>query len=200
MGWGPETALAIVDLQNDFADPKGSLYVRGGEEVVPVANRLIEQAVAGGSLLVYSKDWHPEHTPHFRSSGGIWPEHCRRDTWGAQFVRGVARGSPALFIHKGTGGEDGYSMFTVRDTETDDRRQTGLAAILRRLRVERLVIGGIATDYCVRHTALEALALGFRVVVVREAVRAVDLEPGDGERALREIAAHGGVVADVASL
>jgi nicotinamidase/pyrazinamidase len=192
--WGPETALVAVDLQNDFAHPDGSLYVRGGEQVIPVVNRLVEEARRAGSPVVYSKDWHPEQTPHFRTSGGPWPEHCRRGTWGAELVRELAIASPALFVHKGTGGEDGYSAFTVRDPVTGERRPTGLDAALRRLGVTRLVLAGIATDYCVRETALDALALGYRPAVVRAAVRAVDLAPGDGDRALAEIAARGALV------
>jgi nicotinamidase/pyrazinamidase len=197
--WDLATALVVVDLQNDFAHPDGTLYVRGGEEVVPVANRLVALATAGGAAVVYSKDWHPQRTPHFAKYGGIWPEHCVRDSWGAQLVAGLAIATPAVFVHKGSGGEDGYSAFTVRDPTSEERRGTGLDAILRRLGVERLVLAGIATDYCVRHTALDALAHGFRPVVVREAVRAVDLRPGDGDRALEEIAARGAVVTGVAA-
>jgi nicotinamidase/pyrazinamidase len=196
--WQPDTALVVVDLQNDFADPGGSLYVRRGEEVVPIANALIARAAAAGSVVVYSQDWHPPETPHFRKHGGIWPEHCRRDTWGAQLVPGLLRGSPSIFIHKGTGGEDGYSAFTVRDPTTQEYRLTGLDGILRRLGVVRLVVVGLATDYCVRHTGVEALEHGFDVVVIREAVRAVDLEPGDGERALQELAARGALVVESA--
>jgi nicotinamidase/pyrazinamidase len=195
----PATALVVVDVQNDFGHPDGSLYVRGGEEVVPVVNELVRRARAGGAPVVYSKDWHPERTPHFRTSGGVWPEHCVRNTWGAELVAGLDVASPALFVHKGTGGEDGYSAFTVRDPTTDERRATGLDALLRRLGVERVVVAGLATDYCVRHTALDALALGFATAVVRDAARAVDLQPGDGDRALEEIAARGGIVASAAA-
>jgi nicotinamidase/pyrazinamidase len=200
MRWQPGIALLVVDLQNDFALPGGTLHVRGGEEVVPIANRLIARASAGGSVLAYSKDWHPPETPHFERFGGIWPEHCRRDTWGAQLVPDLIRASPAVFVHKGTGGEDGYSAFTVRDPTTDELRQTGLDGILRRLEVRLIVIVGLATDYCVRHTAVEALAQGFEVVVVREGVRAVDLQPGDGERALAEIASTGGRIVELAKI
>jgi nicotinamidase/pyrazinamidase len=193
-GWDAETALAVVDLQNDFAHPDGSLYVRGGERLVPTINRLVALAQAGESIVVYSRDWHPDRTPHFKKYGGVWPVHCVRGTWGAELVADLAVVSPALFVHKGTGGEDGYSAFTVRDPTSDERHATGLDVALRRLGVERLVIAGIATDYCVRSTALDALARGFQPVVVRDAVAAVDLKPGDGERALEEIAAHGGHV------
>lgn len=189
--WSPETALLVVDVQNDFAHPRGSLYVRGGEEIVPFVNQLVVQARAGGSIVVYSKDWHPEQTPHFRSSGGVWPDHCVRNTWGAELVRELIVATPAVFVHKGVGGEDGYSAFTVRDPVSEARNATGLDRILRRLGVGGVVIAGIATDYCVRATSLDALEHGFDVVALTSAIRAVDLAPGDGARALEEIAARG---------
>jgi len=192
--WGPETALVAVDVQNDFGHPRGTLYVRGGEEIVPIVNRLVTEARAAGSVVVYSKDWHPESTPHFQKYGGVWPVHCVRNTWGAEFLSDLLIATPAVFVHKGTGGEDGYSAFTVRDPTSEARQGTGLDAILRRLGVRHLVLVGIATDYCVRATALDAIANGFEATVLEQAVRAVDLEPGDGARALEEIASHGGSV------
>jgi nicotinamidase/pyrazinamidase len=198
LAWDPATALVVVDLQNDFGHPEGSLSVRGGDEVVPVVNRLTAAAQAAGSPVVYSRDWHPEQTPHFRTQGGVWPEHCRRGTWGAELLAGLELASAAVFVHKGTGGEDGYSAFTVREPSGGAERPTGLDALLRRLGVARVVVVGLATDYCVRHTALDALALGLGTTVVRDAVRAVDLQPGDGERALEEIAGRGGRVVSAA--
>ena len=87
-----KTALLVVDVQNDFADPKGSLYVEEGEKVVPVINREIERARAAGALVVYTQDWHPEVTPHFQKYGGVWPVHCVRGSWGAAFAAGAAGG------------------------------------------------------------------------------------------------------------
>lgn len=193
--WTPATALVVVDLQNDFGHPDGSLFVRGGPEVVPVVNQLTAAAQAAGAPVVYSKDWHPDQSPHFRSSGGPWPEHCRRRTWGAELLATVTIASPAIFVHKGTGGEDGYSAFTVDDLTGGGRRSTGLDAALRRLAVDRVVVVGLATDYCVRHTVLDALSLGFGATVVRDGVRAVDLQPGDGDRALEELAGRGAAIA-----
>lgn len=193
-GWGHDAALLVVDVQNDFADPRGSLYVKGGEQVVESVNRLVAHAQAGGSFVVYSKDWHPPRTPHFQADGGVWPVHCVRGTWGAELVPDLAIATPSVFIHKGAGGEDGYSAFSVRDPSSQEHRATGLDGILRRLGVERLVIAGIATDYCVLETARDALSNGFVPVVVRDAVRAVDLKPGDGDRALANIASSGGMV------
>jgi nicotinamidase/pyrazinamidase len=188
------TALLVVDVQNDFADPAGSLYVRGGWEAVPFINAEIEKAHAAGALVVYSRDWHPETTPHFQKDGGIWPVHCVAETWGAQFHPSltVIEGSPV--IDKGSGGEDGYSVFSVRDPRSGAKFPTRLEAVLREAGIERVVIVGLATDYCVKETALDALALGFRAQVLRAGVRAVDLQPGDGERALAAVVAAGGEV------
>ena len=184
------TALLVVDMQNDFADPAGSLSVRGGMDVLTVANAEIADAIGAGATVAYSQDWHPEHTPHFASDGGIWPVHCVAGTWGAQFVPGLdVRGE---VIRKGTGGEDGYSAFTMRDPRTGAERATPLGDLLSAQGIERVVVVGLATDYCVKATALDALSLGYETVVLREGVRPVDLQPGDGEAALAEIAAAGG--------
>jgi nicotinamidase/pyrazinamidase len=179
------TALIVTDVQNDFADPAGSLYVRGGEDVVPLANAEVERARTAGSLVLYTQDWHPEHTPHFRQDGGIWPVHCVMGTWGAALHPGLR--VEGEIVRKGTGGEDGYSGFTVRDPRSGEREGTGLEDLLRGERVECVVLLGLATDYCVKETALDAVAKGFETVVLREAVRAVDVEPGDGDRALEDV-------------
>jgi nicotinamidase/pyrazinamidase len=181
--------LVVVDVQNDFADPGGSLSVKGGEEVVHAVNRLVDEAWAAGSPVVYTQDWHPPDTPHFEKDGGIWPVHCVAGTWGAQF-------HPALrvdgeVVRKGTAGEDGYSGFTMRDPITGEERSTGLAEVLRSDGVDAVVIAGLATDYCVKATALDAIQLGFLATVPTDAVAAVDVEPGDGARALEELAAAG---------
>ncbi|MBI4259599.1 MAG: isochorismatase family protein [Actinobacteria bacterium] len=177
------TALVVVDMQNDFADPNGSLYVRGGEEVVPVANREIAGAAEAGALVVYSQDWHPESTPHFQKDGGVWPVHCVRDTWGAEFHPDLHVLEGAEVLRKGTGGEDGYSVFTVRDPESGEEAPTRLEELLRERGIERLVMVGLAQDYCVKDTVLDARRLGFHATVPLEATRPVDLEPGDGDRA-----------------
>jgi nicotinamidase/pyrazinamidase len=123
------SALVVVDVQNDFADPNGSLYVRGGEEVVLAANREIERAKEAGALVVYTQDWHPETTPHFEKDGGIWPVHCVRDTWGAELHPDLK--IQGEIVRKGTGGEDGYSGFTVRDPSSGDEAPTALEGMLR---------------------------------------------------------------------
>ena len=186
---GPEypsgTALVVVDVQNDFADPKGSLYVQGGEDVVPIINREIDRARAAGVPVVYTRDWHPPETPHFAKYGGKWPVHGVRDTWGAEFPPDLEVAGDVILKAKGL--EDGYSGFSVTDLPTGERRETGLEQLLRDRGVDHVVIAGLTTDYCVKETALDAVRKGFDTDVIAEATRPVDVEPGDGERALREI-------------
>jgi nicotinamidase/pyrazinamidase len=189
--YDPATALAVVDVQNDFADPKGSLSVGGGEDVVPAANAEIEAAHGAGALVVYTQDWHPPSTPHFAKDGGVWPVHCVRDTWGAEFHPDLVVVDGATVVRKGVGGEDGYSGFTVADPATGDRSQTELAGILRDRGITRLIIAGLATDYCVKDTAIDGTTLGFATVVLAGATRAVDLSPGDGDRAFDAMTAAG---------
>jgi nicotinamidase/pyrazinamidase len=183
------TALLVVDVQNDFADPNGSLYVSGGETIIPLLNEELARARAAEAYVVYTQDWHPPTTPHFQKDGGIWPVHCVQESWGAEFhpelqVEGEV-------VRKGTGGEDGYSGFTIRHPDSGEEESTELADLLKELGIERVVVVGLATDYCVKDTALDALRLGFETVVRADAMRAVDLQPGDGDRALEEMAAAG---------
>jgi nicotinamidase/pyrazinamidase len=176
------TALVVVDVQNDFADPDGSLYVRDGHHVVPVANEQIAEATAAGSYVVYSQDWHPSSTPHFRDQGGLWPVHCVKESWGASFhpdLRVVGD-----VVHKGDQGGDGYSAFSERDPLSGETEPTTLQRLLSEHGVERLVICGLATDYCVVETVADARSLGYPVTVIRDGIRAVDRDPGDGDRAL----------------
>jgi nicotinamidase/pyrazinamidase len=187
-----KTALAVVDVQNDFADPNGSLFVPGAPDIIATINSEIERAAAAGAVVFYTQDWHPPDTPHFAKDGGAWPVHCVIGTWGAELhpdldVRGEV-------IRKGSGGEDGYSGFSVRDPESGEVGSTRLESTLRAAGVERVVVIGLATDYCVKETALDALRRGFETTVLSKAVRAVDLQPGDGEAALAEIAAAKGRV------
>jgi nicotinamidase/pyrazinamidase len=193
-GYDRQTALLVVDMQNDFADPSGSLYVKAADEIFPVVNRELARAERAGALVVYTQDWHPETTPHFKKDGGIWPVHCVKGSWGAQFSPSLSRLEEAAVIRKGQNGEDGYSGFSYRDPVDDRIGKTGLEDILRRRGIRRVVVAGLATDYCVKETALDALDAGFEAVVLRDSVRAVDLRPGDGERALEEIARRGGRV------
>jgi len=187
------TTLIVVDVQNDFADPAGNLYVAGGEDVVPVINREIEAASLAGAAVVYTADWHPESTPHFAKDGGIWPVHCVGGTWGAEFHPDLTVKGPV--IKKGTRGEDGYSGFSVSDPVTGETSPTGLADLVAERGTEKLVVAGLATDYCVKATALDGLAAGYPVVLLTGAIRSVDLEAGDGDRALEDVVAAGGILA-----
>jgi nicotinamidase/pyrazinamidase len=187
--YDPRTALVVVDVQNDFADPDGSLYVRDADSVIDVANTEIEAARAAGALITYTQDWHPQDTPHFAKDGGTWPVHCVAGTWGAELhPRLVVAGQS---VRKGTGGEDGYSGFTMADPVTRATSSTGLEELLRAHEIERVVVVGLATDYCVKETALDAVRLGFSTTVVVDGVRPVEVEPGDGQRAVDAMAEAG---------
>jgi nicotinamidase/pyrazinamidase len=177
------TALLVVDVQNDFADPAGSLYVAGGEQIVPIVNAHVEEARRAGAVVVYTQDWHPGHTPHFQQDGGIWPVHCVEDTDGAAFHPDLLVADHEV-VRKGHDGRDGYSGFSVRDPLSGERGDTILHEMLTAAGVERLVICGLATDYCVVETVLDARMLGYPVEVLTDAVRAVELQPGDGAAAL----------------
>ncbi|HEX5822829.1 MAG TPA: isochorismatase family protein [Candidatus Limnocylindrales bacterium] len=188
-----QTALVVVDLQNDFADPAGGLAVRGGANLVPIINGEIAMARAAGATVVFTQDWHPESTPHFAKDGGTWPVHCVGGTWGAELHphvdAGAARDAPR--IRKGVNGEDGYSGFTMRDPETGETTPTELEALLREAGTRRVVACGLATDYCVQATALDAVRLGFETAVLLDAIRPVDLVRGDGERAIAAMTTAG---------
>ena len=185
------TALLVVDLQNDFADPVGSLSVVGGDAVVPVVNAAVDEALASGAMIVATQDWHPESTPHFEKDGGVWPVHCVGGTWGAELHPNFVLPHAAHRVCKGVNGEDGYSGFTMRDPGTGQEVPTDLEDVLRDGDIERVVICGLATDYCVKATALDAVRIGFEVMLLGDAVAAVNLERDDGDRALAEMADAG---------
>ena len=185
------TALVVVDLQNDFADPAGGLSVSGGDAIVPTVNEAVREALDAGALVVATQDWHPETTPHFAKDGGTWPVHCVAGTWGAELVPSFALPLDAPRIRKGVHGEDGYSGFTMRDPTTGDERPTELEGLLRQRGMARVVVCGLATDYCVKATALDAVRLGFGTELIATAVAAVNLAEGDGDRALDEMRSAG---------
>jgi nicotinamidase/pyrazinamidase len=185
------TALVVVDVQNDFADPAGSLSVAGGEAVVPTINAEIASAAEAGAMTVFTQDWHPESTPHFAKDGGIWPVHCVAETWGAFLHPDLAVPDGAPRIRKGANGEDGYSGFTMRDATTGEELPTELDRLLRDRGIERVVVVGLATDYCVKATALDAVRLGYQTHLLTDAIAAVDLALDDGARAIEEMAAAG---------
>ena len=189
----PQTCLIVVDVQNDFADPKGSLSVAGGEAVVPIINRAAWAAIRAGGFVAYTQDWHPPRTPHFAQDGGVWPVHCVGDTWGAAFHPALEVVGPS--VRKGANGEDGYSGFTMRDPVTGTEIPTELAALLEVRGIERVVVCGLATDYCVKATTLDAVRLGYETTALLDGIAAVNLEPGDGDHALDDMRTSGVVLA-----
>jgi nicotinamidase/pyrazinamidase len=186
---GGAEALIVVDMQNDFADPKGSLYVNGADRVIANVNREILKATAEGRFVVYTQDWHPETTPHFQKDGGVWPVHCVAESWGADFHPRVVVAGPS--VHKGVDGNDGYSGFTTRDPQTGEQSSTELHDLLRERGVSSVRVCGLALDYCVKETAADAVRLGYDVTVVTDATAPVEVNPGDGEAAAEELAAAG---------
>jgi nicotinamidase/pyrazinamidase len=182
------TALLVVDVQNDFADPDGSLYVPGGEEAIGFINDQITAASNGGAVVVYTQDWHPESTPHFQKDGGIWPVHCVADTHGAAFHPDLHVLDGAIFIKKGVGGEDGYSAFHIRDPVNGEESSTGLSDRLEG--IESVAVLGLALDYCVKETGLDA-ARRYKTTLLADGTRAVNLEPGDGTRSVAELVSAG---------
>jgi nicotinamidase/pyrazinamidase len=185
----PDSALLIVDVQNDFC-PGGSLAVAGGHEVVPVLNRFAEAFAAAGCLVIADRDWHPGRTTHFVQFGGAWPPHCVQGTPGAEYHRDLMLPPETVHVVKGMGAEeDAYSVFQGRDASG-----RSFEAVLGEHGIRKLYVGGLATDYCVRHTVLDARKAGLEVVVLEDAVRGVNVEPGDADRALEEMRAAGAVV------
>ncbi|TVP65285.1 MAG: isochorismatase family protein [Nitriliruptor sp.] len=185
------TALVVVDVQNDFADPEGGLYVEGGEQVVPVINEETDAARAAGAFVVYTQDWHPETTPHFAKDGGTWPVHCVAGTWGAELHPDLKVVEDAPIVRKGVDGGDGYSGFSVRDPVSGEESATELGRHLEEAGIERVVVTGLAGDVCVKATALDARRLGYEVELPLATTRMVELEPGDGAAAREEMAAAG---------
>ena len=167
-------ALLIVDVQNDFC-PGGSLAVSDGDRILPAVNRLIREFTAAGLPVFATRDWHPEDHCSFRARGGCWPPHCVAGTRGAAFHPELQLTPDVHVVDKGERQEqEAYSGFEGTD----------LASRLRELGVDEIVVCGLATDYCVKATALDARREGLGVTVVEDAVRGVELEPGDSERAL----------------
>jgi nicotinamidase/pyrazinamidase len=182
-----DAALLIVDVQNDFC-PGGALGVSGGDDIIPLINDYIRQMQNKGVLIIASRDWHPRITKHFKEFGGIWPVHCVQGSSGAMFRANLDLPSQTLVVSKGMDPErDDYSALHARNDEGKP-----LPDLLKEMGVRQLYICGLATDYCVRQTALEGLRQGFAITVLKDAVRGVDLETGDSERALAEIEAAGG--------
>jgi len=174
-----KAALVVVDVQNDFC-PGGALPVADGDKIIAVLNRHIEKFFAAGLPIFATRDWHPAKTRHFNTDGGPWPPHCVQGSEGASFHAALALPKSAVIVSKGVSPDtDSYSGFEAADAEG-----VGLAERLRRLGVERIFVGGLATDYCVKFTVLDALKEGFKVTLLEDAVRGVDLRPNDSREAI----------------
>ncbi len=177
-------ALIVVDVQNDFC-PGGSLAVANGDEVVAPLNELMKEFLERGEPVFKTRDWHPPTAKHFAVYGGIWPVHCVRNTPGAEFHPELVDDPRITIISKGIDeSADGYSGFDG----------TNLAQILRDQQVKEVWVGGLATDYCVKHTVLDALQQGFEVKALADAMRAVNVNPNDGTEAIAEMRAAGAEV------
>jgi len=176
----PKQALLVVDVQNDFC-PGGTLAVAHGDEVVEPLNQVIDEFLQRGAPVYKSRDWHPPTTKHFAEHGGSWPVHCVQNTKGAEFHPALRDDARITVISKGLGDTDCYSAFD----------ETDLAAQLHAQNVEEVVVGGLATDYCVKNTVLDAIKHGFKVKALKNAMRGVERQPGDGDRGIEEMRAAG---------
>ena len=179
-------ALVVVDLQNDFC-PGGALGVQGGDAIVPVLNRYLDRFGDEGAPVFLTRDWHPPVTRHFQAYGGVWPPHCVQGTKGAEFHPGLAPPAGVVIVSKGMDpDQDAYSAF-----QAEDEAGRAFRDVLAERRVRRLYVGGLATDYCVRASVLDAVGEGFEVMLLADAIGAVDLQPGDGARAMDEMRGAG---------
>lgn len=186
MNVNKDAALLVVDVQNDFC-PGGALPVPDGDRVVVPLNGLASCFAAAGVVVVASRDWHPAVTSHFSEFGGLWPPHCVQGSHGAAFHPALRLPGATVVISKGTGPDsDSYSAF---DGRSDDG--VLLADILSARNIRKLYVGGLATDYCVRSSVLDALGAGYEVTVLEDAVAGVDVAQGDSERALEEMRSAG---------
>jgi len=174
--------LLVVDLQNDFC-PGGALGVPGGERIIPAINKYIKFFSAKKLPVFVTRDWHPVNSRHFRDFGGLWPVHCIRNTNGAAFHRELKLSTNAVLFYKGMDPlRDSYSAF-----QAEDGKGVSLFRVLNSYGIKELFIAGLATDYCVKFTALDAIKRGFKVKILTDAIGGVDLKPGDSERALQQI-------------
>lgn len=178
---GKEDALIVVDVQVDFC-PGGALPVPEGDKIIPVINEYIRKFDAAGALIVATRDWHPPNHASFRTQGGPWPPHCVQGTRGAEFHPSLRLPERTIIVSKATDpAREAYSGF----------EGTNLSEELRKAGVRRVFVAGLATEYCVKNTVLDALKHGFEVFLLEDAVKGIDLTPGDVERAIREMLESG---------
>jgi nicotinamidase/pyrazinamidase len=177
-------ALLVTDIQNDFC-PGGALAVPDGDKVIPLINQYIRLFQSQGATIVASRDWHPASHCSFKEQGGPWPSHCVQGSWGGQFHPALSLPPGCLIISKATDPtREAYSVF----------EGTPLAERLREAGSATIFITGLATDYCVKHTVLDARKLGFQTVVLCDAIRGIDATPGDSERAIRAMQDAGAMI------
>jgi nicotinamidase/pyrazinamidase len=182
----PGDALSVTDVQNDFL-PGGALGVADGDKIIPALNRIIALFHQSGLPLFLTRDWHPPDQCSFQSQGGPWPSHCVRNTPGADFSSGLKIPESAIIISKGTEKDsEQYSTFYGHDAAGHTE-----GSLMKKFGVRRIFIAGLATDYCVLNSVKDALAGGYEVYVLADAVRAVNVTPGDGERAIEEMVRGG---------
>lgn len=181
---GPGDALIVVDVQNDFL-PGGALGVDEGDQVVPLLNRYMQRFAANGATVVLTRDWHPVNHCSFAARGGPWPPHCVQNTAGAAFPASLEFPDTLVLVSKASTSEkDAYSGFDG----------TRLADHLRAIGVNRVFIGGLATDYCVLNTVRDAVEAGFETLLLEDAIRAVEVKPGDGKKAIEEMSDLGATI------
>lgn len=179
-------ALLVVDVQNDFC-PGGALAVREGDKIIKNLNQYTKIFFQKALPIFASRDWHPEETKHFKKFGGIWPTHCVQNTKGAQFHSLLKLPKETVIISKGMDPEaESYSVF-----DGFDNNKVPFIKLLNIFEVKELYVGGLATDYCVKYSAIDALKAGFEVRLLIDAIKGVDLNTGDSERAIKEMVDHG---------
>jgi nicotinamidase/pyrazinamidase len=183
------SALLVVDVQNDFCTG-GALAVPGSDTVISALNRYIADAVERGMPVYASRDWHPHDTSHFEPYGGIWPVHCVQGSEGARFHPDLQLPSTAIVVSKGEESErPGYSALEGRTADG-----TPFSTDLQNRGVTHLYVGGLATDYCVKHSVIDAAAAGLKVTVLEDAIAGVDVHPGDSMCAIAEMREKGAAV------
>ncbi len=186
LGNVPKKALVAVDVQNDFC-PGGALGVRQGDKIVPAINKYIKLFSKRRLPIFATVDWHPKKTTHFKEFGGVWPLHCIKNTKGAEFHPKLKLPKEAILVYKGMDPEkDSYSAF-----QAEDQNGMRLPSLLKILGIKEIYIAGLATDYCVRFTTADAIKSGFKVKVLVDAIKGVNLKPGDSEEAIKEMVKNG---------
>lgn len=183
--FGPKDALLVVDLQYDFM-PDGALHVPGGDEIIPLVNTLLAAAEKGNATIIASRDWHPANNSSFKEQGGPWDPHCVQNTPGASFHKDVQFTDRSIVVSKGFTIEHPYSAF---DAKSENGNGISLPDILKQNKIERVIIAGLALDYCVKASALDAMKHNFETIVVKDATRAITEE--DGKETLRVLESFG---------